>query len=253
MNLLIKSSFMVLLAAVSGVYASGGIGERTGIQAANEIVDHYWCRHESSSSSSNRSINAEERARKIAIRTCQSETTIRNAINALCPKDRTPRSRDIFNLGNRCEKTVNSLIGRPPSPTPKPTRSSKTNKQCKKNRDCPGSQVCNRGRCVRPSNNNSSTCRRNNDCRSGQRCNDAGRCVRSSNRQPRSGKRCKKRSDCGSHRFCGSNGRCQRQDMEFEEFMAKPISNKECERMGDCSRGQICNSRGKCVPRPYAL
>jgi len=220
MNLLIKSSIMVLLATVSGVYASGGIGEQTGIQAANDIVDQHWCLNQRRNNR-NRSISDREReAREVAIRTCQSGTTIRNAINALCPNDGTPSNRDIFDLGNRCTSTVDRLIGRPPSPTPKPTRPPTSNNQCKRNRDCPGNQICNnRGRCVRQNNNNSSgsTCRRNNDCSSGQRCNDAGRCVRSSNRQPRSGQRCKRRSDCGPHRFCGSNGRCQRQDME--EFM----------------------------------
>ena len=187
MNLLIKSSIMVLLAAVSGVHASG-VGEQTGIQAANDIVDRHWCLNQRRNR--NRSISDREReAREVAIRTCQSGTTIRNAINDLCPNDGTPSNRDIFDLGNRCESTVDRLIGRPPSPTPKPTRPPTSNNQCKRNRDC----------------------------RSGQRCNDAGSCVRSSNRQPRSGQRCERRSDCGPHRFCGSNGRCQRQDME--EFM----------------------------------
>ena len=219
MNLLIKSSIMVLLATISGVHASGRIGEQTGIQAANDIVDQHWCLNQRRNNR-NRISDREREAREVAIRTCQSATTIRKAINDLCPNDGTPSNRDIFDLGNRCERTVDRLIGHPPSPTPRPTRPPTSNNQCKRNRDCPGSQICNnRGRCVRQNNNNSSgsTCRRNRDCRSGQRCNDAGRCVRSSIRQPRSGQRCTKRSDCGPHRFCGSNGRCQRQDME--EFM----------------------------------
>jgi len=229
MNLLIKSSIIILLAAVSGAYASG-VGEQTGIQAANDIVDQHWCLNQRRNNR-NRISDREREAREVAIRTCQSATTIRKAINDLCPNDGTPSNRDIFDLGNRCSSTVDRLIGRPPSPTPRPTRPPTSNNQCKRNRDCPGSQICNnRGRCVRRNNSSSSsssssssddtnTCRRNNDCRSGQRCNDTGRCVRNSNRQPRSGQRCTKRSDCGPHRFCGSNSRCQRQDMEFEEFM----------------------------------
>ena len=85
MNLLIKSSILALLATTSGVYASGGIGERTGIMAAEDIVDQHWCLNQRMRPSALRKISAEERARQIAIRTCQSETTIRNAINALCP------------------------------------------------------------------------------------------------------------------------------------------------------------------------
>jgi len=111
MNLLIKSSILALLASASGVYASS-IGEQTGIRAANDIVDQHWCLNQRSRLI-NRSISDEEVSRQIAIRTCQSETTIRNAINTLCPNDGTPRSRDITSLGNRCEKTVNSLIGFP--------------------------------------------------------------------------------------------------------------------------------------------
>ena len=42
MNLRIKSSILALLASASGVFASGGIGERTGIQAAYDIVDEHW-------------------------------------------------------------------------------------------------------------------------------------------------------------------------------------------------------------------
>ena len=113
MNLLIKSFTLALFASTPGVYASGGIGERTGIMAAEDIVDQHWCLNQRSRPSALRKISAEERARQIAIRTCQSETTIRDAINALCPNDGTPRSEDIFDLGNRCEKTVNSLIGFP--------------------------------------------------------------------------------------------------------------------------------------------
>ena len=112
MNLLIKSSILALLASASGVYASS-IGEQTGIRAANDIVDQHWCLNQRSRASSGRSFSNEERARQIAIRTCKSETTIRNAINALCPNDGTPRSKDIIDLGNRCERTVNSLIGFP--------------------------------------------------------------------------------------------------------------------------------------------
>ena len=112
MNILIKSSILALLASASGVYASS-IGEQTGIRAANDIVDQYWCLNQRSRLS-NRSISdAEERVRQIAIRTCQSETTIRNAINTLCPNDGMPSNRQIIDLGNRCERTVNSLIGFP--------------------------------------------------------------------------------------------------------------------------------------------
>jgi len=111
MNLLIKSSILALLASASGVYASS-IGEQTGIRAANDIVDQHWCLNQRSKLI-NRSISDEEATRQIAIRTCQSATTIRKAINDLCPNDGTPRSRDIRSLGNRCEKTVNSLIGFP--------------------------------------------------------------------------------------------------------------------------------------------
>jgi len=112
MNLLIKSSILAFLASTSGVYASGGIGEQTGIRAANDIVDQHWCLHQRMRPSALR-ISDEEVSRQIAIRTCQSETTIRNAINALCPNDGMPSNRDITSLGNRCEKTVNSLIGFP--------------------------------------------------------------------------------------------------------------------------------------------
>ena len=113
MNLLIKSSILALLATASGVYASGGIGERTGILAAEDIVDRHWCLHQHRFKSSRSISDAEERVRQIAIRTCQSSDTIRNAINALCPNDGNPSNRDIFDLGNRCEGTVNSLIGFP--------------------------------------------------------------------------------------------------------------------------------------------
>ena len=34
---------MALLATASGVHASGGIGEQTGIIAAEDIVDQHWC------------------------------------------------------------------------------------------------------------------------------------------------------------------------------------------------------------------
>jgi len=112
MNLLIKSSILALLASASGVYASS-IGERTGIRAANDIVDQHWCLNQRMRPSALRKISDEEANRQIAIRTCQSATTIRNAVNALCPNDGMPSNSQIRSLGNRCERTVNSLINFP--------------------------------------------------------------------------------------------------------------------------------------------
>ena len=113
MNILIKSSILVLLASSSGVYASRGIGEREGIQAANDIVDKHWCVNQRRFKSKSSRISAEEAARQLAIRTCQSATTIHNAINDLCPNKGMPSNRQIESLGNRCERTVNSLINFP--------------------------------------------------------------------------------------------------------------------------------------------
>ena len=242
MNLLFKSSSSILVllaAAISSVNANICID--IGNQAANNIIVNNWCTPETSASST--SSHNEERCREVAIRTCQSGTTLRNIIKDICPRDRhypdrwTPNNNDLFLLGNDCEDTVDSLIdesiGSGPAPPP---RTCQNNRQCRRDETCQFRGREARGTCVRRNNNSSSssysssssssssssddttnTCRRNNDCRSGQRCNNAGRCVRNNMRQPRSGQRCTKRSDCGPHRFCGSNGRCQRQDME--EFM----------------------------------
>jgi len=109
MNLLIKSSILALLASASGVHA---FGEQQGIEAANEIVGRQWCLNQRSRLIK-RKISDEEVNRQIAIRTCQSGTTIRNAINALCPNDGMPSNSQIRSLGNRCERTVNSLINFP--------------------------------------------------------------------------------------------------------------------------------------------
>ena len=110
MNLLIKSSILALFATASGVHA---FGEQQGIQAANDIVGQHWCLNQRSRLSKRSPSPGERATRDVAIRTCQSGTTIRNAVNALCPNDGMPSNSDIRSLGNRCQRVVDNLIAWP--------------------------------------------------------------------------------------------------------------------------------------------
>ena len=107
MNLVIKSSVLtVLAAAVSSV--SANICIDTGNNAAELVILENWCEPNFFSKTS--SLDPEERCRAVAIRTCQSGTTLRDIINDWCPETR-PSNTDIFNLGDYCEDTVDGLIG----------------------------------------------------------------------------------------------------------------------------------------------
>jgi len=103
MNIVIKSSIVALLtAAVSSVNADC---VRDGNNAAELIISQDWC-----SSPYPRGIPAsEEGCRELAVQTCQSGTAFRNIINEWgC---RQPGAGDISNLRDKCEDTVDHLIG----------------------------------------------------------------------------------------------------------------------------------------------
>jgi len=104
MNLVIKSSVVALLtASVSSVVSADCI--RDGNNAAELIISQDWC-----SSPFPRGIPAsDEECRELAIQTCQSEDTFQSIINEWgC---RQPEAGDIRYLGDKCEDTVDHLIG----------------------------------------------------------------------------------------------------------------------------------------------
>ena len=103
MNIIIKSSIVALLAAaVSSVNADC---IRDGSNAAELIISQDWC-----SSPYPRGIPAsEEGCRELAIQTCQSEDTFRSIINEWGCKQ--PKTSYIRYLGDKCEDTVDHLIG----------------------------------------------------------------------------------------------------------------------------------------------
>jgi len=104
MNIVVKSSIVALLAAATSSVVNADC-IRDGNNAAELIISQHWC-----SSPFPRGIPAsDEGCREVAIQTCQSEDTFRNIINEWgC---RQPGAGDIRDLGDKCEDTVNHLIG----------------------------------------------------------------------------------------------------------------------------------------------
>ena len=107
MNLVIKSSIITLLTAAAVSSVSASICIDTGNDAAELVILENWCEPDFFSKGNP---TPEERCRKVAIRTCQSGTTLRDIINDWCPR-KQPSNTDIFNLGDYCEDTVDGLIG----------------------------------------------------------------------------------------------------------------------------------------------
>ena len=105
MNLVIKSSILTLLAAAaSSVNADNCID--TGINAAQLVILENWCGLGFTAST----LNPEERCREVAIRTCQSGSTLRDITNEWgC---RQPNNSQIRRLGGYCEYWVDNLIDR---------------------------------------------------------------------------------------------------------------------------------------------
>ena len=110
MNILLKSSILAFLTA-SSVVSADSLCTRVGNNAADLIIIQNWCTPEGFAPKG--SLDPEERCRELAIRQCRSTGTLQNAINQICPNNpETPSQSDLFNLGNKCVRTVDGLIGR---------------------------------------------------------------------------------------------------------------------------------------------
>ena len=84
---------------------------RVGNNAADLIIIQNWCTPEGLAPRG--SVDPEDRCRELAIRQCESPGTLLERIGGICPNNpTTPSQSDLFNLGNKCERTVDGLIGR---------------------------------------------------------------------------------------------------------------------------------------------
>ena len=110
MNILLKSSILAFLTA-SSVVSADSLCTRVGNNAADLIIIQNWCTPEGFAPQG--SLDPKERCRELAIRQCESPGTLLERIGGICPNNpETPSQSDLFNLGNKCVRTVDGLIGR---------------------------------------------------------------------------------------------------------------------------------------------
>ena len=110
MNILLKSSILAFLTA-SSVVSADSLCTRVGNNAADLIIIQNWCTPEGFVPKG--SLDPEKRCRELAIRQCESPGTLLERIGGICPNNpKVPSQSDLFNLGNKCVRTVDGLIGR---------------------------------------------------------------------------------------------------------------------------------------------
>ena len=116
MNLLLKSSIVVLLSASLSSTANANVCVETGENAAELVILDNWCQPSFSIAATSYP-TAEERCRDKAISTCRNPNTLLDIIDDWCP-DKPVTSFDLDELRRYCRSTVDGLIDKPPTPSP---------------------------------------------------------------------------------------------------------------------------------------